>query len=156
MGNKPQPIMKKTIIEKWVDYNNHLNDSAYALLFSLAVENLMDSVGLDEEGRKEHQYTIYTLETHLCYLKEVLCKENIGISLQLLNRDKKRLHVFFVMENEACETVATSEQMLMGIDMKNNRPAPFPGPVNKKVDDLERAHEDIPWPKNAGRSIRIP
>ncbi|HCC61943.1 MAG TPA: 4-hydroxybenzoyl-CoA thioesterase, partial [Pseudomonas sp.] len=56
---------------EWVDYNNHLRDAFYLLIFSFATDALMDRIGLDQAGRERSGHTLYTLECHLNYLAEV-------------------------------------------------------------------------------------
>ncbi|SFE81930.1 thioesterase family protein [Alteribacillus iranensis] len=146
-------LLKSQVDSNWVDYNGHMNDAAYALVFSKAVDQLMIDIGLDEAAREKLSYTIYTLETHLCYLKEAHEGEMLNISLQLLDRDPKRLHVFFVMKNAAGEKIATSEQMLMGMNSEENRPVPFPEPIEEKIKELPQGLSE--WPKEAGRKIGI-
>ncbi|MEC8917391.1 MULTISPECIES: thioesterase family protein [Salinicola] len=147
------PLFKTRVQDGWVDYNGHMNDAEYARVFSLAVEALMDCVGLDEAGRAEHGYTIYTLETHLCYRQEAHRGEALAVALTLLDSDAKRLHVLFTLTNADDDTLATSEQMLMGIDVASGRPAPFPEPVAARVEALPKAGDE--WPKAAGRRIGI-
>jgi acyl-CoA thioesterase FadM len=36
----------------WVDYNGHLRDAFYLLIFSYATDALMDTLGLDSETAK--------------------------------------------------------------------------------------------------------
>lgn len=139
----------------WVDYNGHMNDSAYAKVFSMAVDRFMDYIGLDEDARSSLSYTIFTLETHLCFLKEAHQDEQLSVSVQLLDLDSKRIHVFFEMKNNVNELLATSEQMLMGMDMKEGRPAPFPSVVESKVAAITKDHQDYPVPDQAGRKIGI-
>ncbi|MFP3356532.1 thioesterase family protein [Planococcus sp. SIMBA_143] len=139
----------------WVDYNGHMNDAAYAKVFSNAVDEFIDAIGLEAEARKIYSYTIFTLETHLCYLKEAHENEMLKISMQLLDSDVKRLHVFFTMENKTGEKIATSEQMLMGMETANAKPAPFPEPVAEVVNKLQQQHKELDWPKEAGRTIGI-
>ena len=103
-----------------------MNDSAYAVVFSMAVDQLMVDLGIDEEFRERMKDSIYTLETHLCYLQEAHKDQVLHVDFQLLDYDSKRLHVFFTMKNEKGERLATSEQMLMGMDIESGRPAPFP------------------------------
>ena len=55
----------------WVDYNGHLRDAFYLLIFSHATDALMDQLGLDEAGRARTGHTLYTLECHLNFLAEV-------------------------------------------------------------------------------------
>jgi acyl-CoA thioester hydrolase len=152
---EPVSIFKDHVHKEWVDYNGHMNDAAYAAVFSHAVDHFMVYIGLDEQGREMHQYTIFTLETHLCYLKEVHEQEEINVSVQILDADAKRIHPFFVMKNKDGQVVATSEQMLMGIDTEAGRPAPFPEPIAQKVADLQKAHLSLERPKQAGRQIGI-
>ncbi len=139
----------------WVDYNGHMNDAEYARVFSLSVDAFMDFIGLDAVGREQHSYTIFTLETHLCYLKEANENETLQVTAQLLDVDEKRLHIFFVLENGEGELVATSEQMLMGMDVTEGRPAPFPSPVQTVIDGIWASDQTKETPKQAGRTIGI-
>ncbi|MFB4168318.1 thioesterase family protein [Virgibacillus sp. JSM 102003] len=139
----------------WVDYNGHMNDSAYANVFSNAVDRFMDFIGLDEDGRTNLSYTIFTLETHLCYLKEAHQDEKLSVSIQLLDIDSKRAHVFFEMKNNNEALLATSEQMLMGMDTQQERPAPFPEQVATEIGKMWDKHKHLEPPKQVGRRICI-
>ncbi|WP_408010123.1 thioesterase family protein [Pseudalkalibacillus sp. A8] len=152
---EPVSIYKDQVHKAWVDYNGHMNDAAYAAVFSHAVDHFMVYIGLDEKAREMYRYTIFTLETHLCYLKEAHENEEIYVSVQILDADAKRIHPFFVMKNKNDQIVATSEQMLMGIDMEAGRAAPFPEPIAQKVAELRKAHHSLEKPKQAGRQIGI-
>ena len=147
-------ILETCVAPEWVDYNGHMNDAEYARVFSLAVEALMDHVGLDAAGRQRHGYTIYTLETHLCYRREAHEGQPLRVALSLLDRDAKRLHAFFELLDEAGNLLATSEQMLMGIDSEAGRPAPLPTPVESAIGALPHVARDA-WPALAGRTIGI-
>lgn len=146
---------KVSVQSDWVDYNGHMNDAAYAKVFSMAADEFIEAIGLDARARKNYSYTIFTLETHLCYLKEAHKGELLNLEVQLLDSDAKRLHVFFTMENVAGESVATSEQMLMGMDSEQGKPAPFPQPVAVVVEQMQKEHKELDLPKQAGRTIGI-
>lgn len=137
----------------WVDYNGHMNDAAYAKVFSLAADEFIETIGLNAEARTQFSYTMFTLETHLCYLKEAHEGEELNVYPQLLDSDAKRLHIFFKMENATGDIVATSEQMLMGMDAEQGRPAPFPLPVAENVEKIQNEHKGLDLPKQAGRTI---
>jgi acyl-CoA thioester hydrolase len=149
------PLLQTTVCDDWIDYNGHMNDSAYALVFSKAVDQLMDDLGIDDQFRDTHQYSIYTLETHLLYVKEAHLGQELHIHLQLLDYDSKRLHVFFTMQDTQGNRLATSEQMLMGMDMATGRPAPFPPSIQNQVNTLGNDHQSLPKPEEAGRKIGI-
>lgn len=138
----------------WVDYNGHMNDAEYARVFSLAVDELMVQIGLDDAGRARESHTLFTLETHLCYRREAHRGEALAVDIELLDRDAKRLHLFLSLHNARNELVATSEQMLMGIDTSNGRPAPFPDAINRQLDGFPLI-DSAAWPEAAGRRIGI-
>ncbi|SDN17324.1 thioesterase family protein [Vreelandella arcis] len=147
-------LLETHVAPEWVDYNGHMNDAEYARVFSLAVDALMVRLGLDDAGRQQHNYTLYTLETHLCYRQEVHEGQALRVSVTLLDHDAKRLHPFFELLDQQGHLLATSEQMLMGIDQTNGRSGPFPAPVAEAISTLPQAAPDA-WPKQAGRPIGI-
>lgn len=147
-------ILESRVAPEWVDYNGHMNDAEYARVFSLALEAVMDRIGLDAAGRERHGYTIYTLETHLCYRREAHEGQPLSVSVLVLDRDVKRLHVFLELHDEEGNLLATSEQMLMGIDSEAGRPAPFPEEVEAAIAALPLAARGA-WPALAGRTIGI-
>ncbi|MFD1039390.1 thioesterase family protein [Virgibacillus byunsanensis] len=151
-----QSFRYQTLVHReWVDYNGHMNDSAYAVVFSIAVDRLIDFIGLDADARDSLSYTMFTLETHICYLQEAHENEELHVTMQLLDTDAKRMHVFFYLTNNENEILATSEQMLMGMDTLQGKPAPFPEPVVTKVQKIWSEHNQLELPKQAGRRIGI-
>lgn len=139
----------------WVDYNGHMNDAEYAKVFSLAANGFIDYIGLNADGREKYAYTVFTLETHLCYLKEAHENEKLLTGVQLLDSDAKRLHLFFIMKNSEGDVLATSEQMLMGMDSASGRPAPFPTAVAAVIEKVQSLHSQLEIPPQTGRKIGI-
>jgi len=146
---------QQNVKSDWVDYNGHMNDAEYARVFSLATDAFMNFIGLDESGREKWSYTLFTLETHLCYLKEVHVGETLTIKNQLLDTDEKRIHQFFTMENSKGDLVATMEQMLMGMDQTEGRPEPFPVQVAGNIANIKNIDSQKEKPKQASRVIGI-
>lgn len=147
----------RTIVRhEWVDYNGHMNDAAFAGVFSEATDALLEWLGLGAPARAEHGYTVFTLETHIRYLAQAYEGQPLAVEVRLVDHDAKRLHVMMTLR-EATEgtALATGELMLMGIDTTTERPAPFPDQIGAKVDDLYRAHGYDEWPADAGRAIGI-
>lgn len=149
-------LHRDRIRPEWLDYNGHMNEAFYVLVFSQATDEFMERIGIGEAGRRETGHTIYTLETHIAYLLEVGRWEPVTIATQLLDRDEKRFHLFHVMEHgETGDRLATAEMMLLNVDMAGPKAAPFAPPVKAALDGIFAAHEDLPRPKEAGRSIGI-
>lgn len=145
----------------WVDYNGHLNDAYYLVIFSLSTDTLMVLIGLDAAGRTATGHTMYTLEVHLNYLQEVHAGVAVEVRTQILGLDAKRLHIFNTLHRQDDGTLlATNEQMLANIDTSNAekgpRTAAFAPAVAALLQPLAQAHAALPRPANAGRSIALP
>ncbi|GEN52591.1 thioesterase family protein [Halobacillus faecis] len=146
---------KQSVPSEWVDYNGHMNDAEYNRAFSLATDAFIDWIGLDEKGREQYQYTMFTLETHTCYLKEMHEGADFNVSARVLDFDAKRIHLFLEMHNADGEVAATLEEMLMGIDQNEGRPAPFPEEVANNMKAEYEKTSDQEQPKQVGRTIGI-
>lgn len=148
---------RTSVLPEWVDYNGHLRDAFYLLIFSHATDALMDQLGLDEAGRARSGHTLYTLECHLNYLAEVKQGAALEVHTQLLAHDAKRLHIHHDLRRPG-ETVslAQSEQMLMNIDSASTRSAPFDPQVLTRVQALAETQRGLPQPACVGCLIALP
>ena len=150
-------LYRTAIQPEWVDYNDHLRDAFYLLIFSYATDALMDRLGLDEAGRARTGHTLYTLECHLNYLAEVKLGAEVEVRTQLLAHDHKRLHIHHGLYYPGGEQLlAASEQMLMNIDSGTGRSAPFDEQVAPRLQALGEAHRGLPPPAWVGRVIALP
>ena len=146
---------------EWVDYNGHLNDAYYLVIFSYASDALIARIGLDAAGRAATGHTLYTLEVHLNYVQEVHEGVAVEVQTQILGVDAKRVHLFHSLHRQDNGALlATNEQMLANIDASNAetgpRTAPFLPAVAALLLPLALAHADLPRPAHAGRSIALP
>ncbi|MFJ5622540.1 thioesterase family protein [Peribacillus loiseleuriae] len=155
MSQTVKQLLEDIVRKDWIDYNGHMTDSAYAIVFSMAVDRLMIELGITVDFRNQYHYSIYTLETHLVFIKEAHEGQGLRVTIQLLDYDAKRLHAFFVMENDKGDRLATSEQMLMGMDMNEGRPAPFPPSIKTRIENMANDYQSHPMPNEAGRKIGI-
>lgn len=157
MTARPLTVYSTAIPPEWVDYNGHLRDAFYLLIFSHATDALMDVLGLDEVGRARTGHTLYTLECHLNYLAEVKEGEPVEVRTQLLAHDAKRLHIHHGLYRPGEDaSLAESEQMLMNIDSAAGRSAPFDAQVASRVEALAAAQQGLPPPACVGRVIGLP
>ncbi|TAM06876.1 MAG: hypothetical protein EPN70_04455, partial [Paraburkholderia sp.] len=60
-------VYQDTVRAEWVDYNGHLRDAFYMLIYSYATDVLLDAIGLDSAQRDARGRSMYTLEAHLIY-----------------------------------------------------------------------------------------
>jgi len=148
-------LLNDKVRKEWVDYNGHMNDAEYSRVFSWSVDRFMDFIGLDDSSRTEKQYTMFTLETHICYLAEMNLDEELEIRCYLLDYDYKRVHLFFELYGADNKRAATSEQLLMGIDQQTGKSATFPEAVSANVQAAAENYTPDEQPKEAGSTIGI-
>ena len=87
------PVYGTAVLPEWIDYNGHLRDAYYGLIFSQSTDALMDRIGLDAAYRARTGCTLYTVEMHLHYLQEVKAADTTRVLLRILGLDAKRIHV---------------------------------------------------------------
>jgi acyl-CoA thioester hydrolase len=153
-------IHRDTVRPEWVDYNGHLRDAFYMLIFSLATDAFMDRIGLDDAARTSRGRSLFTLEAHINYLHEIKEGTAVRVEASVLAFDAKRVHLYMEMfAGEGTGPIAASEQMLLHVDTTNGaKSATFDADI---VDRIEAMFRDVPneAPKEAryaGRVIGLP
>jgi acyl-CoA thioester hydrolase len=146
-----------TVRKEWIDYNGHLNDGYYAVAFSLAAETFLDYIGLYLDYRAKTQCTIYTVETHIIYLRELKEHAPIEISCRLLGFDTKRIHIFQHMHHaETKYLAATHEVMFLHVNQKGiARASAMPTEALAILETLLETHSKLETPVQAGRKIKL-
>ncbi|NBA97906.1 thioesterase family protein [Pseudomonas sp. R5(2019)] len=141
----------------WVDYNGHLRDAFYLLIFSYATDAFMDHIGLDSDNRTASGNSLFTLECHLNYLHEVKLGTAVQVRTQILGVDRKRVHLYHSLHIQALdEPVAVSEQMLLHVDLAGPRSVPFSEGVAKRLLEIQAEQVDLPRPEYVGRVMQLP
>jgi acyl-CoA thioester hydrolase len=151
-----EPLHRTIIRPDWLDYNGHLNEAYYLLVFSHATDALIDLIGMDDAWRRANGMTVYTLETHIRYLQEVGAGVEVQVDCRVLELDAKRLRLFHRMKRSGdAAMLATAEMLLVNIDTSGPRSAPWATPVRACLDRLQELHAHQPLPDGAGRSISL-
>lgn len=147
---------REIVQPEWVDYNKHLNDAFYLVIFSHATDTMMNQIGLDAVARERTNRSLFTAELHLNYLKEVSINTEVRVDTIILGYDAKRLHIFHTMYRaDEREPVATNEQMQLSMDMTGPRIAPFQPDVLAHIEEIAAEHAKLAKPTQVGRSISL-
>ena len=145
-----------TVLKDWVDYNGHMNDAAYAIPFSRAVDALMDHIGLSKPERDATHHTVFTLAMQMRFHQEVKEGEPLTVTGQILEVDSKRLRLFqWLRHGREGTLLATCEQLLASIDQSGPKIAPFLPKTAEALDHLLTAHATLPIPAEAGQGITL-
>ncbi|MDF3933656.1 thioesterase family protein [Pseudomonas citronellolis] len=144
------------VLRDWIDYNEHLRDAFYLLIFSYATDALMARIGLDEAGRADTGHTLFTLEAHINYLAQARLGEPLEVRTRFIDRDLKRLHIVHELYREGGDApLAVSEQMLMNMDFRAGRACVFAAPVEARIAECFRQYQGARHPGYCGRTIAI-
>ena len=137
----PAPLApyKAAIDHSWIDYNGHLRDAYYGLIFSYATDDMMDQLGLDAGYRARTACTLYTLELHLHYLHEVKASDELSVQALILDADRKRIHAGGLFRcPRVAEPVAVAEAMLLHVRQgATPATASFPESIGQRLQALK-------------------
>jgi len=148
---------RSEVLPEWVDYNGHLRDGFYLVVFSYGVDGFMDQIGLDAAGRKTLGHSLFTLEAHLNFLHEVKLGSRLEVRTQVLGLDGKRVHLGLGLYVEGQDKLLSfCEQMQLNVDMAGPTATPFAPSVAALLQPLALVHAGLEKPKFAGRVIALP
>lgn len=151
-------ILIDRVRPEWVDYNGHMGDFAYGIVFSNAATAYMERLGLNADYRTAQAATLYTLDSRIGYLRE--CHQGTALSVELvvLAADAKRMHILMQLIDAEGATLALCEQVLMHVSRAAGAPraAPFPAHARARLDADAAAHAPFARPAWLDRRIGLP
>jgi acyl-CoA thioesterase FadM len=151
----PLNLHSDVVRPDWIDYNQHMSEGYYGVAFGYVTDAFMDFVGLHAAYRTRTRCTIYTIETHIHFLRELKVDSPLRFTTQLLGFDGKRLHIFHRMYHaEADYLAATMEAMLLHVN-DEPRTVPMPPEVLAIVEATHTAHTSLPIPEQVGQGIGL-
>lgn len=153
--DKPLALYFAKVHSDWIDYNGHMSESFYLYAFGDASDALFQYIGIDNDYRLGGQ-SFYTVETHINYYLEASENEPLEFTTQILGLDSKRLHIFHQMfHGESGQLLATTEQMLIHVDMNKARASEIDQSVFRILQKIWNKHEKLPSPKQKGGVMQI-
>ena len=153
-GQVPFRSGRMRVEPAWIDYNGHMNVAYFVLLFDRCVDEACLSLGLGPDYARSREASLFTAELHVNYLRELREGAPVEGTLQLLAFDEKRIRIYLELhEGDEGFTAASCDQLLLHVDLKLRRTAPFPPDILARLSDMRAAHAALPWPERAGRAI---
>ena len=137
-------VFQSRLDPSWIDYNGHLRDAYYTLIASACIDALMDDIGIDAAYRLESHCTLYTLEMHVRYLREVKGDATLYSHQYLVDCDTKRMRVLLAQRTAGSpDPAAVVDLMLLHVQQGATvSSAPFPEAIQARL--------------AAWRSLRVP
>jgi acyl-CoA thioester hydrolase len=139
----PLALHACTVKPEWTDYNGHMTESAYLLVFGDSSDAFFRFIGIDEAYRASG-FSLYTIDTRIRNLAELGVGDPLRLTLRLVDLDAKRLHIFHRMTHGGTGAeVAVAEQVLAHVDMRARRSAPFPPELYHRLAAIRAAHSGL-------------
>ena len=147
----PAPVIwSETVRDEWVDYNGHLSEAYYVLVFGHATDAVMESVGLGAAYREATAASLFTVEAHIRYLDQVAGGARLEVRSSVVGATGKLLRIWHEMYAED-RLRATEEILGVHVDTTTGRSSPFPASVAERIRGAS-----APLPDGAGRAVRLP
>ena len=153
----PLKLWEGEVLAEWVDANRHMNDGFYAVAFGEASWRVQDHLGLHAEYRARTGGTLYSVEAHLTWDRELSLGQRLHIESLVLGVDTKRLRVFhrlFAID-EDCSAATMDVMMLHVVQGEDGvRTSPFPADIARHLEKVAAEHAELGVPAEAGRAVR--
>ncbi|MHA6804551.1 thioesterase family protein [Salinifilum ghardaiensis] len=151
----PLQLHSTPVRPEWVDYNGHMSESSYLLVFGDNSDAFFRYIGIGEQYRESGR-SLYTVESHIHNKREVAEGEPLAVNLRVLDHDVKRVHIFHEMcHGGTGDLLATAEQLLVHVDSEQGRSCEMPEHLRHRLDAIQRAHAVLPRPEVIGRPMGI-
>lgn len=157
MTEPPSPLASpaRGLDPSWFDYNGHLNMAYYNVLLDQAVDHAFEAFGCGPHYRATRNLSFFTAEAHVRYIRELKPGSLVHATLQILDYDAKRLHIWQELFHEEGWLSATSENLMLHVDMAGPKVAPMPDDIFAQVEAAARAHAALQRPAAAGTAVGI-
>ena len=135
---------------EWLDAYGHLNEAYYLVPFSNTTWVLQEHFNIGVPYFERTGCAIYTVETHLRYLKDVRNPAIMDIESMILGSDAKKIWMAhqMIVDGDLC---ATAEFMMLHYSTRAGRVTALPEPVQESL--ILAQVESLPeW---AGRKISL-
>jgi acyl-CoA thioester hydrolase len=145
-----EPIVwQEDVRPEWIDYNGHLSEPFYVLVFGHGTDAVMAAIGMTPEYLTSTGTSLYTVEAHIRYLDQVPPGARLEVRSAVIGVSGKLLWLWHEMWC-ADRLRATEEVLAVHVDANAGRASPFPAPLRARADALR-----VPPPEHASRTIAL-
>ena len=135
----PYPGNPITVTTEMCDMNGHMNVADYARIFDDGSTELYQDMGFTNQYFKEG-FSNFTLEMNIQYLTELIEGEVAFPYYRIINVSPKLIHYGGILLKEDETISATTEQMLVNIDMSIRKSSKMPASMQENLQNMCREH----------------
>lgn len=135
---------------EWIDYNGHLSEGYYVVVFGHATDSVMAQVGMTPEFIADSGTSLFTVEAHIRYLDQIPPGATLEVRSSVIGRGAKTLWLWHEMWLDGRLRATEEVLMLHVIGGEDARATPFPDDIAARLDALR-----VEPPAEASRSISV-
>lgn len=140
-------VWREPVQPDWIDYNGHLSEAYYVLVFGHGTDAVMDAVGLGPAYRTAASASLFTAEAHIRYLDQVAGSEELEVRSSVVGVGAKTLHLWHELWVDG-RLRATEEVLGVHVDLASSRATALPAEVRAAAERLR-----VEPPPDSGRSV---
>ena len=111
---------------EWIDYNGHLSEAYYVLVFGHATDAVMSQLGMTPAYLAATGTSLYTLEAHVRYVDQVPPEARLDVRPSVIGVTGKLLWLWHEMWSDG-RLRATEEVLAVHVDSPGRAFQPAPG-----------------------------
>jgi acyl-CoA thioester hydrolase len=134
---------------EWIDYNGHLSEPFYVLVFGHGTDAVMAAIGMTPQYLIDTGTSLYTVEAHIRYLDQVPPDSELEVRSWVIGVSGKLLWLWHEMYCEG-RLRASEEVLAVHVDSRAGRASPFPAELRARAEALL-----VPPPEHASRRIAL-
>ena len=139
----------RQVPQSWADQNGFIFEAGFHAASTQATDRFMELIGTGSTSvASGHRYV--TLETRIRFLGQLKQGQTLTVTTQVIAAQDRHIHLVHRLSGPADNLVATSETMLVHMDLKNRKPSLPPVEVTDRLAAYAKAHAHMPAPENAG------
>jgi len=142
-------VWSEPVRDEWIDYNGHLSEPYYVLVFGHATDRVMEHLGLGPEYRARAGASLFTVEAHVRYLDQVPADVDLEVQSSVIGASGKLLRIWHELRVDG--TLRATEEVLgLHVDTTVGRSSPIPSGIAERIDAAL-----VPPPEESGRAIGL-
>ncbi len=144
MAAGPLQLYGTPVRPEWIDYNGHMHEAYYVLVFGNTTDAFLDLIGMDAGYRERTKTSLYTVEGHIAFIEQVPPGTNLRVATTIVAADAKRIHLFHEMRRESDGArLATYELLVLHVDQAGPRVTAMPPVILDKVNAIAADHASL-------------
>ena len=143
------------IKDSWIEDSGYLAVGHYLDLFQGGASAVLDILNAGEAYRESDNRAFVTRQAHLNFLQAIGRGAQVRTTIRLVDADDSALHLYLELFNADGWLAATSEALLVHVDLARDAMVPFEGELARDVSTMLRYHRSLPPTKHMGLRIGV-